>query len=90
MNVPMPRDNPGLMHTLSLILLGGGIIFLLIAFYKKHELHWTRRAYIWIVSSIIFTIAVGLGSLPWLAKNFSELGINSIKNNPMSLLNGSG
>jgi hypothetical protein len=87
MNVPMPRDNQSFVHALSLVLLGGGIISLIIGFYKKHDTHWTRRAYIWIVSSIIFTIAVGLGSLPWLAKNFNELGLNNVKNNPLTLIN---
>ncbi len=90
MNVPMPRDNIGLMHTMSGILFGGGLIALCIALYEKHDVRWTRRASTWVTSTIIFIIAIGIGSGPWLVKNFSELGVSTFRANPLGVLNGSG
>lgn len=58
MNVPMPRDNMDLIHTVSILLCIMGTFSIVMALYKKHDLHWTNRIYTWIISSIVFTLAV--------------------------------
>ena len=86
----MPRDNPQMMNLIAVVLGIIGIICLVYALYKKHETNWTERLYIWIISILIFTLSVIIGSGPWMIKNFGEIGATGLKSNPMSILNGSG
>lgn len=88
LNVPMPRDNTSLMHTVGFVLAILGILSISFGHFSKKNI--SKEIIFWIKSSVIFLFAVAIGCLPWLAKNSFELGTSGLKGNPMSMLNGSG
>jgi hypothetical protein len=100
MNVPMPKDNPGLLTGASLILGGIGIACILISLsrHNKHRNHnnsqdsktpWALFTS-WIISSLVFLVGISVGISPWLVKNIHEIGLSHLRETSiMTLLNGS-
>ncbi len=87
MNVVMPKDNPELINSVSLILVILGIIFLWYSLWSsKKEGITIKLFYSWGISSLIFLIWVLIGTSPWLVKNAWELNMESFKQNPVSIL----
>ena len=91
MNVPMAKDDPGLINSLSLILSGVWLAFLIYSLWSsKKEWLKTHLLSSWIISSIIFLFGVIITCSPWLIKNASEIGMIWLRQNPINLLNWSG
>ncbi len=89
-NVPMPRNNGELMHTIGFFLWSVGILSILSWLYFHGKQRFWEKLFSWIRASGVFLIAVGIGCAPWLVKNASEIWSLGLRSNPMSILNWSG